>query len=248
MVELSPNTKVLHADAEHPGIRTVIMLSLIVVLVLAYLLMRAVFQAIINDSPLLLVCGTALPIGLAVVWLLEVGLKRIWPSGRSITITDYGLKAANRVQNDMQLKWGEDLQVIAWTFSLGGYPRGGRERRIQASWHCLAIQLQQNERYLVAYAYFAPKKAEHILGNTAVSTPFNQLDPKDVYKTSVRSRYFSAPTRPDIPAKVLAGKNGRYWLAEKRRWKEGYELSMQDFETFLKTIEEKRQHFSISAH
>ncbi|MCP5101592.1 MAG: hypothetical protein GY943_39110, partial [Chloroflexi bacterium] len=79
-----------------------------------------------------------------------------------------------------------------------------------------------------------------ILENTAVNPSFHPIEPKDVYKTSLRSRYMSTPTRPDIPSKVLAGKDGRFWLAEKRRWKDGYELSFKDFETFLQLVEKNQ--------
>ncbi|MCP5097886.1 MAG: hypothetical protein GY943_20250, partial [Chloroflexi bacterium] len=202
----SSTSTVLHADAEHPGIRTVVMLSAIVLLLLAFFLMRLVFQATMDESPFILVCGAALPIGLGAVWLLEISLKRLWPSGRNLVFTESEVKATNRVQNDLQLKWGEDLSQLNWHFNLKGYPRGGRERRIPASWLCLASQLQQGERRLVVYAYVSPQKAATILENTAVNPSFHPIEPKDVYKTSLRSRYMSTPTRPDIPSKVLAGK------------------------------------------
>ncbi len=225
----------LHADPEHSGVRTAVSLTLIVLLILSYIVVKQLLQSITGDSPLTLVCGIALPISLAIAWGIEAILKRVWHSGRSLQIRDNKIIASNRVQPDVQFNLDQELDHIQWQFKMGDYPRGGRERRIAGAWFCLAVQLQQGTKRLTAFSYMPAKKM------SAVSAlfQFNHLDMEEVYNTSMRSRIFSAPTRPDISAKVLSGGNGRYWLAEKTRWQDGYELTPSDLEIFLQILQKE---------
>jgi len=239
MTVSTSNETIFHADAEHQGLRAVVILTLLVGFVLFYLLVQFVFRALFHESPLILVCSSALPLALGFGWLLEKWLMRVWHSGRNITIHAAGIRAVNQVSTDTNLRWAANLMQLNWTFKLGGYPRGGRERRLPANHHCLAVQLQQAGQYLVVYAFMPAKKKQAILQQAQGN--FVELNLEDVYKTTLRSRVFSPPTRPDIPSKVIAGANGRFWLAEKRRWQEGFELEPRDFELFLQLVEENSQ-------
>lgn len=239
MTVSTPDEIIIHADAEHGRLRTVVMLILLVSFVLIYWLVQMLFRLFLDESPLILVCGLALPTALGAGWLVEKMLKRVWHSGRCLTIDDNGIRATNLIAADLQLRWAVNLTHLSWSFKLSGYPRGGRERRLPANYHCLAVQLQQGGQYLVVHTYLSSGKAEKILEGERVD--FVKLDPGEVYKTSARSRFFTPPERPDIPSKVIAGANGRYWLAEKRRWLEGFELEPKDFEQFLKLVEENSQ-------
>ncbi len=224
----------LHADREHSGVRTAVTLTLIVLLILSYLLVNQLLQSITGDSPLILVCGIALPVALAIAWGIETMLKRVWHSGRSLQVDSHQIVATNRIQNDVRFNLSQELNQLRWQFKMGDYPRGGRERRIASSWICLAVQLQQGAKKLTVFSYVSAKNGTE-LSNLL---QFNLLNMDEVYNTSVRSRMFSTPTRPDISAKVLSGRNGRYWLAEKTRWNDGYELTPSDFEIFLQTLSE----------
>ena len=237
MTVTSQNETIFHADAEHQKLRLVVMAALIILLLLSYFGVQSLLQTFLNESPLMLVCGLTLPIALGLGWVLEQLLKRYWHSGRYIKIEPDGFRAVNQVSTDMHLRWSANLSTMKWAFKLGEYPRGGRERRLPSSNYCLALQVQQGGNQVVVHTYLPPWRAQAIIENETAN--FVQLDPKDVYETSIRSRIYATPTRPDIPSKVLAGGNGRYWLAEKRRWQEGFELMPNDFEAFLKIVEEK---------
>lgn len=101
-------------------------------------------------------------------------------------------------------------------------------------WLCFCCQVQQDENRFIVYTFAPPTQ-------TAVYTPthplrFQKINPVEVYDASENGR-FAPPTRPDtIPSEILNSKNGRYWLAEQRRWREGLELTRQDFETFLQYL------------
>jgi hypothetical protein len=119
--------------------------------------------------------------------------------------------------------------VTRWFFRLRGYARGGKERRMPASWLCLACQLQQGEVKLILFTFMPPARAQALLSD------FHEIKPAEVYTRSVKDRLV-APSRPTVPAATLAGKEGRYWLAERNRWQEGAELTAADFETFIQAI------------
>ena len=227
----------LHADPEHSGVRTVVTLSLIALMFLVFFVVSQLFNAQSGDSPFILVCGITLPVALGIAWGIEAMLKRVWHSGRSVQITDRHVIAKNRVQADVQLSLDQEIVQLQWQFKMGDYPRGGRERRIANGWFCLAVQLQQGNKTLTAFSYLSPKKVAAL----SDSIEFRQLQMDEVYDTSVRARMFLTPTRPDISAKVLTGGNGRYWLAEKNRWNEGYEFTPSDFEIFLQNLQQKEK-------
>jgi hypothetical protein len=66
---------------------------------------------------------------------------------------------------------------------------------------------------------------------------FQKINPVEVYDTLFRRPFCpTCPTRYHS-IRVLSGKNGRYWLAEQRRWTEGLELTREDFEIFLQYLQ-----------
>jgi hypothetical protein len=38
---------------------------------------------------------------------------------------------------------------------------------------------------------------------------------------------------------MLTSADGLFWIAEQRRWREGVEVAQQDFEIFMKYVEQK---------
>ncbi len=231
---------VLHADQEHSGLRTAVLVSLLFCILLFFFLLQMIWPAIsptgLVDFTFMVACIGSLGLGVAVVWGLEKGLKRVWHSGRAIALDKTGIRVQDGDLPDYSLSWDGHMNHLYWTFVLKGYKRGGRERRVPEKWVCLAMQVQEAEHRLIIYTYVSPKQATSL---TAVldQAHFHEISPADVYRTDARSRYLSMPNRPDkIPPEVLAGKDGKFWLAEQRRWTEGFELSASDFETFMKTV------------
>jgi hypothetical protein len=96
----------------------------------------------------------------------------------------------------------------------------------------MAVQVQQDESKVVFYSFQSPKAREKLLE----SRKFQLLDPTEVYDRSLVSRV-TLPTRPEIPPEIIAGKDGRHWLAERERWRSGLELTPQDFWSLLEEIE-----------
>lgn len=226
---------VLHADQEHGGLRAAVLLGMVVILLASFLLLRAIMSAAVPSSDYIgfVSCLGALPFSLPLVWAGEQGLKRLWPSGRYISVDQNGICAVSR-KEESSINWSDDISHTKWFFRLSGYQRGGHERRVPKQWKCYAYQLQQEDRRIIAYSYLSKKKADELLDETELAG-FNMILPSEVYQNSIATR-LSPPTRPNIPSSVLAGKDGRYWLAERRRWTEGFEITPKDFGRLLKAV------------
>lgn len=234
------NKIVLQTDPEHGGIRLVIFVALFVALTASFFLVRALLRLVVGGMPdygFFLSCAGSIPLALLVVWGLEVQLKRVWPSGRQLVMDGEGIQARDNDEELAQLAWTEGVKPLSWYFELSGFPRVGRERRVQKGWYCLAIQLRVEERRIIAFTFMPPQQAQRVFDRSD-GIDFHEIDPDDVYETSLRLRVSPAPpARPEIPSQVLAGEDGRYWLAEKRRWDQGFELVPDDFVTYLTFIQ-----------
>ncbi len=242
MVASTTSPLVLHAEQEHPLLRYAVSLALLVVFALCFCL----FYLLIRQAPgnwpsyaLTFACLPSLPLTLAVVWVIEGWLKRVWPSGYQLTLDGRGVHVARPGQEPAQLPWASHTSPTAWYFPLRGYKQSGRERRVPDKWMCLACQLQYDEERVIIYTYCPPEKVQTYLDATS-PIRFHRLDPAEVYERSVWRR-FQPPDRPNaIPAKVLSGKDGRFWLAEQRRWTEGLELPVKEFTLFLDYLQVHR--------
>jgi len=238
----------LHADQEHGGIRLVIFLSLFLAYFLGFQIMLWLLNTVappgVQDYAVFLSCAAGLPIAVLLIWLLENFLKRVWHSGlslaldgRGITVRDTrklpgaeGQLATGSEVSEPAITWGGNLSQLNWYFRLTGYPRGGRERRVSAKWLCLATELHQDGARLNVFTFMSPGDAARWIDDAQLA--FHRLNPVEIYDRSVRSR-IGPPSRPAIPNQLLHSKDGRYWLAERRRWEYGVELSPQDFATFM---------------
>lgn len=227
--------RVFYLDPEHAGLRLVVVLILFFSLWLSYFLARWLFRIFVPalDSPSLLACLGALPLSLLLGWFAEKFLKRTWHSGRQLVLTEERLRLERPRLPDEVLALDQPLQQLWWTFSLSGYPRGGRERRLPANWRCVAGQLRQDEARIIPYCFVPAPRVE----TWQAQYDIELLQPQDIYDNSLTAR-LSGPARPELPAEIVAGDQGRYWLAERNRWQDGVELMPDDFESLLGAIAE----------
>ena len=237
-MSIEENTSVaLHADQEHSGIRVTIVLVLVAAFVLTFALVSALLNAFpengISDYVLPISCVIGLLAALAIAGAAEHLLKQRWHSGRMVVLGDDGIEASLAGDSTISIDWTKRMAATKWYFSLKGYPRGGRERRVPASWLCLACQLQQDEHRLVVFGYLPPSKAELLLEGEA----FHQIRPPELYDLGPFRRRLASTDRPKLPASLLTGKDGPYWLAERRRWASGLELTAEDLATFVEVVD-----------
>jgi hypothetical protein len=240
MAMTTSSPTILYGDQEHDRLRMVVVFIIILGVYIGYQIMRGVFELLgdTNDYIYVLSCAGGLPIGLGISWVIEQGLKRVWHSGNCVKLDANGLQLQTRDGEDQMIEWEHHMAVTNWYFQLSGYVRGGRERRVPAKWFCLASQIRQEDERVIVYTYLPPRKAISWITEESSDIAFHEIKPRDIHTSRLRDR-FVAPTRPDIPKQVLAGKDGVYWLAERRRWIEGVELTSEDFATFMQYLMEK---------
>ncbi len=234
MTESSPPSTTILVDQEHSAIRFAIPLVLLVGFCLGFFLLDALLGMVMPglDARVFLACLGAIPLGLLFAALVEALFRRAWPSGRVVKLSGSGIEAAGQSPEVTHIAREKPIHLLSWQFPLADYPRGGRERRVNSSWYCMAVQIQQDESKLILYCFESPKEREKLLA----SWQFHPLDPKEVYDRSLVSRV-SLPTRPEIPPAIIAGKDGRHWLAERERWRSGFELTPPDFRSLLETLD-----------
>ncbi len=259
----APRPILLHADQEHSGLRMAVFLGLFAGLLLGFGVVLVALNAFappaIRDYRYFLSCVGAFPVALLLIWGLERLLKRVWHSGLSLELYPYGIivhdrrgegarfqVAGSREEPRMSaqpsslapgtwnleptLSWSAHFTQLNWYFRVSGYPRAGRERRVANKWLCLGTELNQDGTRLNVFTFMPPEQAAAWIDNPRMA--FHRLNPADIYDTSPRAR-LGPPGRPNIPNQVLHSKDGRYWLAERRRWEQGVELTPVDFTTFM---------------
>ena len=241
MTSSNPKSIVLNADQEHAGLRVVVMLIVIASFVIGFFILNSFLSGSLSDDSLVaayalpLSCVLALLFALAAAGVSEALMKRYWSSGRRVVIDERGLQATLPEGKEANLEWSGRVWAIRWHFSLAGYPRGGRERRLTAKYYCLACQLQQDDVRIIVYGYLKGVEVEPLLAGG----DFHKLEPAEYYEGGTFRRLRGATDRPKLPTKVLTGKDGPYWLAEQRRWTNGIELTAGDFAMFYEAIQER---------
>lgn len=226
----SKSATVFHLDQEHKGVRYAVILILLVSFVVAFWATNAAVRALLPEinTTAILSCLAAIPVSLTISAVGEWFLKRSWHSGRVLRMEPDGLVLSIPQQADIYIDRHKIINTLWWQISLSGYARGGRERRIPASWYVMAGQLLQDDARIIIYCYAPPQRRR----KWSDRFEFEKLKPDDVYNTSFSAR-LGSPNRPEIPPDVIAGRQGRYWLAERNRWRDGFEMTPADFEQFL---------------
>lgn len=225
--------KTFHLDHEHSGVRYSVILILLLSFIAGFAAISATLRVLAPDlnTTAILSCLGAIPIGLAASAVGEWYLKRTWHSGRVLTVTPDQLALRYPDETKKRIDRHKNVNQLWWQIPLAGYARGGRERRISSKWYCVSGQLQQDETRVVVFCYAEPQRQQ----SWRERFEFEMLRPEDVYNTSFGGR-FGSPSRPEIPPDVVAGRQGRHWLAERNRWREGVEMTQKDFEQFLEMI------------
>lgn len=230
----------LYAEQEHGGIRLAVFLTLFVAYILGFMLVSWLVRMFappgLVDYGVFLSCIGAVPLALLAIWLVENALKKVWHSGLTVQLDDSGVYVEDTRGGGKALTptdppiiaWSSPFSQLNWYFRLKGYPRGGRERRVSDKWLCVCTELQQDDNRLSVFAFMPPEQAAAWTDDGTTRSSFHILDPSEVYEKGLRSRV-GPPSRPTIPTSLLHSKEGRYWLAERRRWEIGIELVAEDF-------------------
>ena len=167
-----------HANQEHTGVRIAVLVVLAASFVAFFLGINILLSSqggALASYSIVLSCLGALPITFGIGALVEYWLKKRWPSGQQIRLSEDGLEAILNDGDKVSVDWSARFNVLKWHFPLKGYARGGRERRVPSSYRCLAIQVQQDDDRLTVHGYMPAKDLEQLIeGKT-----YQEIKPSD---------------------------------------------------------------------
>lgn len=199
-------------DREHVRLR----LGVVVVFVALWGISFAIVNALVPSAGLNIVAGLIAFVVAAIGGrLIEPRLKQIWPSGRKLEMDSQSARMMNNGQLQMEISATATANVHHWRFKI---PRRGR---MPKGWYVVACALQQDDTYLAVYTFASPEKTEHL----------NQI----TRFTDLASEK-GKPNKAKAESLRAAGEQRRLHLAEEHRWHSGGELSNEDFEQFLRSL------------
>ncbi len=228
---------ILRADKEHKGIEVLVPLCMFFSGILFFLLIDSVVLRPMLDGTdwdgfrgLFRVVLSVI-LGVLIGAVLELLLKRVWPSGRFLRVDAEGVPAVAKAQTTVRIDWDKRVNLLRWRFLMTGYSRGGRERRVTNGHLMMAVRLLQDEKEIIAHCYFSAKQAQQTPGYGR----FVGIDMAALFDKGILKR-LGRPGRPMIGKELLAGQQRQVWLAEKTRWALGFELEPADFSTFVEAL------------
>jgi hypothetical protein len=189
----SDEARTFPVDVEHVGIRVAIPVIIIVGGILLYLLIsKLIVPALTMDRVETDDVNDFLSIVLAAIGGLALGaigdrvLKRVWPSGRTLTLIADTLRLKNKNEAEIVLELNaanqanQPLAATNWRFKVRR-----SSPRAQSGWYMMAVQVKQPENSkdqpITFYSFLPPKQADNlsVIGLFAELLPRAELEKKN---------------------------------------------------------------------
>lgn len=196
-------------DAEHDGIRLAVAGIFLVVAIVSFFVLAAVIPA--NSINLLAILG-ALVIAAAFTSILENQLKARWPSGRTLDLAPSALSIRKNDTVQASISPSDDTQTMYWRFEVK------RRTRVPKGWYVVAAAVKNkvDDTHITLYTLMAPEA-------------YDALDPDGKF-TILKKNSEEDDLR-------MAGVQKRLHTAESYRWREGCEVSNENFTRLIEHIE-----------
>lgn len=198
-------------DREHGGLRLAVLLAFLGGWVGGGLLLSALITA--SGLNLLAILG-GFVIGYLCSLLAERVLKPRWRSGREIQVGDDAVRLLRRGVAEAEMRHDQPVELLAWRFEIR------KRARIPKGWSMLALALESDSQFLVAYTFLSPQALQALPDRDH----FRPLAPRSERKRGAAS--------PDAPSLRLAGEERRLRAAEEVRWAMGAEMTPEDFAAY----------------
>lgn len=205
----------LPVDPEHTGIRTVGCLTFIIATVGAFVL----YSLLMPEAALLTGMLAALTGGV-IAYFADAWMKRNWPSGRQLIIDDASIQIKQKDRVEMQVDPQRQVNVLPWRFTVK------RNGRVKKGWYVIALGLEQDELLLPVYTFAPPERFEQL----PLASHFTALQRENEKEATVTG---SARELKE------AGQQRRLHDAEKARGLLGAELTVEQFEVYLRALQEQ---------
>lgn len=213
MSAITQEPVVFRVDQEHGGLRFAVLVTFLLVWFAAFFLVSSLLAA---DGPALLAVLVGFAAAFLVTMAVERYLKRVWLSGRSVTISAQGVELSNRGAKQVAILSEDPATAIMWRFVVA------KRARIPKGWSMLACALQYEGTDLITYTFLAPAAADAF----ARLEKFTKLEPK-------KRRTLNDDEREDLQ---LAGAQRRLKDVENARWIAGAEMTPEDFASYIDTL------------
>lgn len=220
-----PSARHIPLDPEHTGIRVALPLIGIVIFPILLGIVSTLINALIPMGGNECLIGIVALFGtLGLMAAADPLLKRVWPSGRALTLTEDTLTFSD-TRRGKEASVGISLQArvnwLAWRFTV---KRGSA--RVAKGWIMLGCQLVQDDAQMTLYTFVPAKEAEH---------------PR--YKDFTQLMLPAVLEKGNIPLREVA-EHRRLLKAERDRWEGGAEMGREDFAVLIEGLQ---RHHAISS-
>lgn len=214
MVMDTPAERRSPVDAEHGRLRLAVVVVFVISGILGYIVINMLVPA--AGLNILAILGS-FAVAYAITAIFEQALKRRWPSGRSVEVSDKGVQLVKNGEAQQTIDASKPVTSLMWRFQTK------RRSRVPKGWYLLACAVEQEDNNVSVYALMSPDQFKKIEDNER----FKVLKAKaDTNATGNRGR-------DDL---LLAGEQRRLLAAENHRWQSGAEMSVDDFQAYVELL------------
>lgn len=204
-------------DSEHSALRLSIVAVFLGLWVISFFALNTLIQ---SEGLNLIAVIVSFLLTAVLTQQIEAGLKKRWPSGRKLQITEQHVTIVGRSGPQQSINAGHQVNVLLWRFKIK------RRSRVPKGWFMVACALEQNDVYLPVYTFMSPEQFE-LLGAPARFTVLlsqkESAPQKGIGQTDLR----------------LAGEQRRLHTAESARWMNGAEMTFDDFSRFIRLLQDQ---------
>jgi len=214
---LNPRTPLkIAVDNEHGALRFTIVIIFIVGWFISFFILNA---AIPNEGLNLIAIIVSFAITALFTQQIEKVLKKRWPSGRTVQIDQNTIKVVNKNGGQQSIDGDKQVNVHLWRFAIK------RRSRVPKGWLMIACALEQDDAYLPVYTFMSPEQFDGLRNNTRFATLMSQKE---------ASKSTGGIGQTDLR---MAGEQRRLHTAENARWMNGAEMTADDFQNFIKQLQ-----------
>jgi hypothetical protein len=202
-------------DNEHGALRFAVVAVFIAGWLISFIVLNS---AIPNEGLNLIAIIVSFGLTALVTQQVEKALKKRWPSGRTVQIDHNSIRIVDKNGGQQTIDGSQQVNVHMWRFIIK------RRSRVPKGWYMIACALEQDEAYLPVYTFMSPDQFDGLRNNSRFTTLVSQ-------KESSKS---TGVGQADLR---LAGEQRRLHTAENARWMNGAEMSVEDFQAFIKQLQ-----------
>jgi hypothetical protein len=211
--------KTYRLDNNHLGVRVAVLIAMLAGFVGGLVGIPALIHLLGLQGSYwsLLTLAGALGLAFLLSWLAEVGLPRVWPSGRVMQVDGNGVSIRGGGLSPVDITWDKPIDIWSWCFAVND-----RRAWIPRGWYCVALRLLQDGQVISPYTFLKPGDAQAL--------PY-----RNSFEELISQKYASKPGQEHLAQFVAEQDHLR--AAEAQRWDDGVEMRPADFSDLLGVLD-----------